>query len=424
MQSSRALEVRLSKFSAAFAATVTSFVVLGAGCSKDTAKPSTSTYSAIPTSPVEGWTDASVPENMTATQACTKYARAVCERKNECGLGNDDCAKAVANCPDSLFSDGSTRDAASTWQCAFVMRQRSCLDVYLSANPSCVTPGTKKTGETCIAAAQCASLACTGSTTSCGSCLQRVTKGQACSISNGTTCDRGLTCETATGTCVDLPTKSFDDTVSTGLEIGKDCDLTRNLCATGAYCELTDGGTGVCTARIAEGQDCVNSGSCIEGTYCFQEGNRCYKIPSAGGRCGNDVETGNALWCTDDAFCNNTSHMCELLPVAGQPCATTQLSGGPILCAASAICDSAATPPTCKALAGPTETCTDDSECQKGLRCFCPDTSCASRVCGVLRDVTESCANPGELCNAVSTCIDGECKANSSQGLYAKACGG
>lgn len=424
MQSSRSIEVRLVRVGAVFGATVLSFFVLGVGCGKETAKPSgaNTTYTVYGSD--ADWGDAAVPENVTATQACAKYMRAVCERKNECGLASDDCAKTIANCPDSLFSPGSTREPASTWQCAFALRQRSCLDVYMSTNPSCVTPGTKQAGEPCFNASQCESLACTGSTTTCGACLRRVAKGAACSISNGTTCDRGLTCEASSGTCIELPTKTFDDIVSTGREVGMACDMSRNLCATGAYCKLTDGGAGVCTPRLAKDESCAISGSCIEGTYCAQETGTCRETPTVESRCGNDITTGNAIYCTDDAFCNNKNWMCEALPVAGQPCAATQLSGGGILCAPSAACDTAATPPTCKALAGPAEQCTEDAACQQGLVCLCPDTSCADKICGVLRDIGENCTTPGEICNAVSSCTDGVCKANPSQGIYAAICGG
>jgi hypothetical protein len=422
MQSSRSPTLRLCRVGAVFSATVISFVVLGVGCSKDSSKPANSTGKStdIVFGADAGWTDASVPENITATAACAKYARAVCERKNECGLANDDCVKAVANCPDSMFSQGSTREPGTTWQCAFVMRQRSCEDVYEGVNPPCVTPGTRKPGEACIAPAQCESLACSGSATSCGSCVPRVGKGQGCTNAG---CESGLKCDTATYTCVDLPERTFSDIVSTGLEIGKTCDATNNLCSTGAYCKFADG-VGTCTARLAEGQACMSSASCIEGTYCFQEGNSCYRLPSAGARCGNDVETGMAQWCTADAFCNADNSLCEPLPVAGQPCGATKLSGSPILCAASSTCDSTVTPPTCKALVGPAETCTDDAECQKGLKCLCPNAACVSKACGVIREVTESCANPGEICNSVSTCSDGTCKANPSQGIYAAVCGG
>lgn len=428
MPTNRSLEIRLCQIGAVFAGVVATFVVLGVGCTETTPAPVAQKNGTDPNKPLlgsdAGWADAAVPENLTATQACARYMRAICERKNECGLATDDCTKAVANCPDSLFSPGSNRDPQTTWQCAFEMRQRSCQDVYLSVNPDCVTRGNKKPGESCISSAQCESLACTGSGSSCGTCIKRVGKDEDCSDMTSVVCDRGLTCNMATSVCMDLPEREFADVVSTGFEIGKPCNV-RNLCTTGAYCLLTDGGDGICTARVAESEPCVTSDACIEGTYCFIEGSTCRKIPSAYEKCGNDVMTGNAIWCTDDSYCDQDGgYMCKPLPVAGEPCATTLFSGGPIICADSAMCDNSVEPPVCVALSQPGEPCTEDATCQIGLKCLCPDAACEQKSCGVVRDIEESCATPGESCNSVSTCTDGVCKANPSQDLYTTLCGG
>jgi hypothetical protein len=430
MQRRRVLGVRLCQIGTVFATLVASFVTLGVGCSSNPAKPNGTKSDASTTGDVipdagADWSDTSVPQDVSETQACTRYTRAVCERKNECNQTSDDCGKAVAGCPDSLFSPGSTREAPSAYQCAFAMRQRSCTDVYMSTNPACVTVGTKKAGESCIAAAQCESLACTGSTTSCGVCLPRVAKGQDCTERTKVVCERGLTCDSTSNTCVDLPPKSFDGTASSGLEIGKSCDA-RALCATGGYCMYpSGGGSGICTAVLAEGDACTIAASCIEDCYCAQETGKCRKIPGVNARCGNDIETGDPLYCAGDTYCNESSYLCAPLPVAGEPCAATRRGGlnNPILCAASATCDTAATPPVCVALAGPAESCTEDATCEQGLRCLCSDSACAEKVCAVLRDVGETCGLSGEICNSVTTCTEGTCKANPSQNLFADLCG-
>jgi hypothetical protein len=426
----RKLEVRLSQIGALFATLVTTLVTLGIGCSDKEGKPSGATPNPSTTGDIipdagADWSDASLPEDLSETQACTRYMRAVCERKNECGLAADDCGKSVAGCPDSLFSPGSTREATSAYQCAFEMRRRSCTDVYLSTNPACVTTGTKKAGESCIAAAQCESLACTGSTTNCGVCLPRVAKGQDCTERTKVVCERGLTCDSSTNTCVDLPPKAFDGVTSTGLEIGKSCDA-RDLCAPGAYCVYTDGaGSGICTARIAEDGTCTDSASCIETAYCAQETGKCRPIPGVGTRCGNDIETGDPIYCAGNAYCEESNYLCTPLPTAGDACAAARLTGlGNFnLCDPSARCDSSATPPVCVALAGPADSCIDDATCNTGLRCLCSESTCAKKVCGVLRDVGESCAVPGEICNSVTTCSDGRCQANPSQNLFRDLCG-
>ena len=427
MKSRYSTEVRWSHVGAVFVATSLSVMGMGLGCGAEKPKPETKSFQATPAGGSfgtdAGWSDASVPPSLTATQACARFMRAVCERKNECGLANDDCAKAATNCPDALFSTGSTRDPEGTWHCAFELRQRSCADVYLSKNPPCVTPGTRKAGESCVAATQCESLACNGSNTSCGTCLQRAAKGADCSNRTNVVCERGLTCEAASNTCVEMTSPDFEDVVSTGVELGKACDA-RSVCAKGAYCKYGDKG-GTCSARAAEGESCQTSAACIEGTYCFQEGATCRKLPGAGQRCGNDVETGNAAWCTDDSYCDNLDSLnqCKPLPAPGEPCAANKLTGTPVLCAESATCDTSATPPTCKALAGPGALCGENEGCQPSLQCVCNDATCTSRICGAIREVGESCSTAGELCNAVSTCTDGTCKANPSQGIFARVCG-
>src|SRR5512145_604579 len=176
MTRTRAHQVRWSKVGTVIATVIATGVGVSTGCSEsktsDDGKPADIAIEAG-----VSWNDAAVPSNLTATQACAKYMQATCERKNECGLGTEDCVKSLVNCPDSMFSAGSTREVESTWQCAFVMRQRGCQDVYLSKNPACVTTGTRKAGEPCISSSQCESLACNGSATTCGTCLRRAAKG-------------------------------------------------------------------------------------------------------------------------------------------------------------------------------------------------------------------------------------------------------
>jgi hypothetical protein len=421
MMRSRSFEAGMVQVGVACATTLVSIALLGAGCSDSkTAKLSNSQYEATPTivGSDAGWDDAALPEALTETQACAKYQRAICERKNECGLASDDCAKAIANCPDSMFSPGSTRQKDSTWACAFVMRQRSCHDVYYGVNPSCVTPGTRKSGESCVGSTQCAALACTSSGTSCGVCVDRVGKDKDCSDKTKVACDRGLTCSPSSNLCVDLPEKTFPDATA-GAALGATCDL-QHPCVAGAYCKADAQGSGTCTAKVAVDGRCDTNGACADGTYCAQEDGQCTKLPATNARCGNDITTGNAVYCSEGDYCDQgAGYMCKPLPVGGKPCAATLFSGGPNVCAATAKCDSSAEPPLCIALAAPGEPCTDDAACQSGLKCGCSEANCEQPRCTVIRDIGESCGSSGERCNAVSTCTDGTCKANPSQQLFA-----
>ncbi|HEY5959732.1 MAG TPA: hypothetical protein VIV60_24430 [Polyangiaceae bacterium] len=410
-----------------FAATMMGIVMLGAGCSDSATTAKSNSVQTDRATPIfgsdAGWEDTSVPELLTDTQACARYQRAVCERRNECGLASDDCAKAIANCPDSMFSPGSTRQKESTWDCAFQMRQRSCHDVYYGVNPACVTPGTRKSGDNCVSAAQCASLACTSSGTNCGVCVERVGKDKDCTDKTKVTCDRGLTCSPNSNVCVDLPEKTFVDVTASGIPIGSQCDLTH-LCIDDAYCKVDASGIDLCTAQVPIGATCTTNAACVKGSYCAQEDGQCTKLPEANVRCGNDVETGNALYCTDGNYCDQRAgYMCKPLPTDHRPCAETLFSGEPNVCAPSAACDSSVDPPICVGLAAAGEDCANDSGCQTGLKCACRDVNCGQKLCSFIRDIGESCAKPGEFCNAVSTCTDGLCKANPTQNLFA-VCGG
>lgn len=471
-------EVRVPHVGVVVTTVLAGLVALGVGCddkkSASTTTPQTNQINQgnQSTTTVDGWLDATPPANLDATQACALFQRALCERKNECGITSDDCTKAMANCPDYLFSPGSAREPKSTWDCAFVIRGYSCEELYLRRNPACVNAGSKKVGEACVFPAQCESLACDGSATACGKCLPRLGKGQSCLSDEGrptAACEPGLSCNPESKTCADTPTKSFAEVDGAGLVEGEPCIPARDACADELYCLDSKGeGTGTCTPRIPEDQPCTTSTACAAGTFCYQEGGTCRKLPELGKRCGNDIETGNAFYCTEDAYCNVETHLCTALPVAGEPCAATLLSGGSNVCAPSAICDTTSEPPVCKALGTPGDRCDADEECQTGLRCLCgkaktptsPDADAGvpadgsvaegsdaddtldvdwqptgrngqtgsesgecTKVCVVLQSAGKSCGNPGENCDSASTCKDGTCQANPSQGLQQSLCG-
>ncbi|HMA97667.1 MAG TPA: hypothetical protein VKP30_33510 [Polyangiaceae bacterium] len=480
MPNRRLLEARTSRLGVLVATALASVVALGVACddkkSASTATPQTNPINQgnqanQSSSQIEGWQDATAPANLDATQACALFQRALCERKNECGIATEDCTKAMANCPDTLFAPGSTREPKSTWDCAFVIRGYACEELYLRRNPACVSGGSRKLGEACMSPAQCASLACDGSASACGKCLPRLGKNQSCLSAEGrptAACEPGLTCNTETKTCVDAPAKSFAEVDGAGLGVGAECVPARDACADGLYCLDEGTGEGKCTPRIAEDQPCTTSMACVEGTYCYQEGSSCLKLPELGKRCGNDVETGNAFHCTKDAYCDVETHLCTELPGAGEPCAATLLSGGFNVCAPSAICDGSSNPPVCKALGTPGDRCSGDEECQTHLRCQCgkpndnspsdadagapldgsvlegsdaadaldvdwqpkgrdgqtdSETGACTKVCTLSQSAGKSCVNPGESCDAASTCKEGTCQSNPSQKLHQSLCG-
>lgn len=419
----------------ALIALATGFALVSVSCSSDPANPkqpagtlSTASTSGVDLTQVVGWQDPSVPPGLSDTEACVRFQRATCERKAECGIDTPDCDSLIGHCPDVLFSPGSSLDAQSAWQCAFVLRQRSCEDVYLNRFPDCYEPGTRKTGDACVGPAQCQTLACSaGMGDSCGQCLPRLGKDQPCASSDGTqsaACEAGLKCQAATLKCAEPAARSF-----AVLDLGAECSIAEDACGPELYCQAGETvGVGKCAQRLTENAECTESRACAKGLYCFQMGMRCLPVPETGKKCGADVATGNYIWCQDDAYCDNQTWKCEPLPVAGQPCAETLFSNGKNVCSPSARCDTSQEPPTCTALFGVGEACTTDTECQQGLSCLCGQSGstagseCPS-VCSVIGSFGASCAKTGELCNAASTCVDGICQPNQSEGLFQNLCG-
>lgn len=414
---------------------VTSSALIGVSCGEGgpSSKQSqgglgSASASGVDLTQVEGWQDPSIPAGLSDTEACVRFQRATCERKAECGIDTPDCDSLIAHCPDVLFSPGSSLDAQSAWECAFVLRQRSCEDVYLNRFPDCYEQGTRKAGEPCVGPAQCQTLACSaGMGDSCGQCLPRLGKDQACASSDGAqsaACEAGLKCQAATFKCAEPAARSFDV-----LDLGVDCSLAEDACGPGLYCRAGDSvGLGTCAQQLSEDAECTESRACAKGLYCFQMGMRCIPVPETGKKCGADVATGNYIWCQDDAYCDNQTWKCEPLPIAGEPCAETLFSNGRNVCSPSARCDVSLEAPTCIPLFAVGEACAADAECQPGLSCVCGQTATAGgsdcpSVCSVVRSFGGSCEKLGELCNAASSCIDGICQPNQSEQLFQNLCG-
>jgi hypothetical protein len=417
----RPLEARLFQIKSLFVIATCGTFVLGAGCSNgSSSKPSgnhETTYS-------YNLSDASVPENVTETAACAHYVIASCVRRNECLGTVDDCFAQVAYCPDAVFSLGSTRNPQTTWACAEALRVRSCEDLVVSRNPDCVTKGTRKTGESCIVAAQCESLTCSGSPVSCGTCIERQDINEPCAAD--APCSAGLLCDSASGKCIAPdPTTLKAFLTNAPLKLGAPCDG-GSKCEDTAYCAIDDGQTsGVCSPRKALTENCHASRECAKGSYCAIESIRCAPTPSEGGHCGTDFELNASVWCDDSTYCNDETVTCTKLPEAEAPCATNlQLNNVPALCAKGTYCDSSLTPPTCKALAGAGTPCLDNTTCAPELSCLCDDATCNSRSCAKFREFGESCTDPGDRCLVqVGSCLDGLCQPSSTQELFTYACG-
>jgi hypothetical protein len=422
MASKRTLNARLFRITSILTMTAGGLFVFGVGCTNDASSSKQSenaggTY-------VYDINEAAVPANVTATAACARYVIANCLRRNECLGSSDDCNAAVAYCPDALFSDGSTRNPSTTWACADALRSRACEDLVVGRNPDCVTSGTRKTGESCIGAAQCASLACTGSPATCGVCVERRSKDQTCAVD--APCQAGLLCDSVSTTCIEPDAATLNALLTrVPLKLGEPCDG-NSLCTDGTYCALAEGQTvGTCTTRLAIGVNCDVSEACVAGSYCAIESIRCVEVPTAGKRCGNDNKLNVSMWCDENSYCDDKTVQCTPLPTAELPCGTNlQLGNVPALCATGTYCDSLLTPPTCKTLANAGTSCTNSETCAPDLSCLCDDAACTKKSCGVLRQFGESCSTVGEHCMVqIGGCVEGICQPNESQGLFTSLCG-
>ncbi|MGC4067532.1 MAG: hypothetical protein QM784_23385 [Polyangiaceae bacterium] len=400
----------------ALALSLAAMTILGTGCGNSSSSGNT-------TSGTTGGHDfdGGTPANLTETEACAAYVISVCERRNECLGTTESCIDAVAYCPDLLFAEGSTRSASSTWQCAKTMRTRSCEDVVTGRIPDCVEAGNRAVGESCIAAAQCTSLQCTGSPLECGRCIEKRKHGEACSATAA--CVPGLIC-TSEGICAEPSRENLEDRLAQAPHSIDETCVGTERCIEGSYCRLVDGSAvGRCSPEVPLDEQCESTSACIPTTYCSIESMRCRALPSIGARCGNDVSLNVLIWCDATSYCNDETERCTPLPTMNEPCATNeQLGNVPSLCDTSSYCDLSREPPTCAALGGAGQACEGET-CMAGLTCACKDTGCASRACSRLRNFGESCTAEGDRCPPnVSSCVDGVCQPNAAQGLFAKLC--
>lgn len=420
MQSHRIAQTRLVQALSLSLCLAGGTLVLGVGCSDDKAQSNPGGDSSLDTSTIPS-SDASIPDNLTATAACARYALAMCVRRADCeGVSSKDCYSNTDYCPDALFSDGSTFTPESAWACADAQLARSCQDVVTGVNPACVTPGTRRAGDPCIAGSQCASLACSGA---CGVCIERAKLGEGCSTLQP--CTEGLVC--SSGSCVEPNATLLAELLAKApLPIGAECSG-LSTCVEGSYCALADGATtGTCTQRLTESTFCLETAACTVGTYCSIRSMNCAALPTVGQACGNDRVLNVAMWCDATSYCSDETSQCTLLPAAESPCATNlQLNNVPALCDAASYCDSTLETPTCKALLTSGQTCTESEDaCVPGLSCLCDDAGCTTRSCGVIREFGASCTAPGEHCLVkIGSCTDGVCVAAGSKNLFALTCG-
>lgn len=166
--------------------------------------------------------------------------------------------------------------------------------------------GTETTG--CLQDCECLA----GQTCDEGTCTGEVVTD----LCEGVTCDPGLVCDPATGSCVD----------DGGGSSGNLCDP----CASDAECGSEADGCVALGDGSFCGSACTGEGDCPDGYTCFRVdsviGEQC--VP-AGGSCGGCLATG----CDAGQFCNSATEVCEPVAATCAPCAVENQCGPDAACA-------------------------------------------------------------------------------------------
>jgi hypothetical protein len=348
--------------------------------------------------------------------ACVAYTLVECTRRAECTGGDvGDCWSATEDCPDALFSAGSTRTVAGTLACARAYATFSCDDLRHARVPSCATPGTLEAGATCEFSAQCASLTCVGSP--CGTCAASVAVGQPC-VSEGVVCATGSYCG-GDGRCALLAEPSARPGLGDRCASNVDCP-DQAFCSTAPPAT-----TGTCVPFPDVGQPCAGALTCRTG-YCDAD-ETCHELPGDGAACGVDASTGRATFCASGLTCSPGAALADGTCIAprgeGEPCVTAIGAVLATSCASGLYCDTSAQPATCSAPKGGGEPCSTDAgalACVQGYECACKD-DCAAFWCVHLGLTGDACDDSFHGCHPAFECSDGVCVPRDSQG-YADRC--
>lgn len=290
---------------------------------------------------------------VSAEQACTDYANAMCQRRDSCSTGGylnainygseAACVSATtATCNANISAKGTGQTPTNLDACATQLPSEACAD-YLDNNPSgvCVPPaGAGDTGAPCGTASQCKSTFCaTGANAVCGTCQPLPAAGALCQV-NGD-CGRDADCVKAAGSttltmgkcapwvasggacltgittcgsglaCVgdDPATTTMGKCQAQGSSVGAACDGSRKTAANcagalGLVCIPTAKGSSVGTCKaiaLADvGQACGDIGSAPITGYASCKAGDCIKASSTAtmGTCSAFIAVGSA--CSTD----------------------------------------------------------------------------------------------------------------------------
>jgi hypothetical protein len=315
----------------------------------------------------------------------------------------DGCA-IERECPDIVFSDGSTRTVEGMLACANVIETYSCEQWRLGFRPDCITPGELQAGESCLFHSQCASLICDGPPASgtCPTCVDPIPQGESCAGSD-LACAAGLECGAGALCTPILPQTVTEYVEPEPLPEGAPCTANGN-CERPLTCADPDAdGNGTCAATGAVDQPCT-------------------------------LGIAMSKLCEFDSYCD-ADDVCRAYPKEGEPC--VELSPGPLSCASGLACD----PQTglCAPGLAPGAACTSLGQCAEGTcsspsnlfnNCladpaFAPEvqTDYTDCVCSRYQSEGEPCIPNADECDQGTECQDGVCTALESLGLFAEMCG-
>jgi hypothetical protein len=313
------------------AATGTTLVVLAA-CS------SSSTSNITDTGGGEGGAgEGGGGSGITATQAATDVATALCQRYQACapafiqlGFGTVDlCTSREANTIAKVIgANGSTVTPDQFEACAKAIPGASCADVLGRNLPAvCKYAGTLADGMPCADDAQCMNERCKVATyQTCGTCTSPAAAGAVCAVDDD--CKNGMKCVNTACVAYGAMGDTCDDTHPCNATLG---------CVSGK-CAMPLGPGSDCSGTSKQGCDQLN------GAFCDPFNNKCvtlqYADPSA--TCGFSNDAGTITLCKGPGSdCANITAptfqgTCAAAAADGTSCA---IDGGPT-CEGPAVCQS------------------------------------------------------------------------------------
>ncbi len=342
------------------------------------------------------------PQSTTKAAACRDFFTAACARIRECDAPTfRPCESPIDACPDILFADGSAWTVEQVQACTAEWATHECAALGNDEWPACAQVlGTRASGSACVFDSQCQTGRCNGGIvpsyeTSCGVCGDFASSHGDCSPT--LVCPAGEYCQV--NQCFDMTRAVIDPACldvtcpdgevcaegfcTNPLTLGQPCGPTSH-CAAGLACQielvslLEDEPTmGTCQPLPAIGQPCLPTftrlGLCAEGGTCTgRPSGDCVALRQVGESCGFTA-------CVDGAYCSSYEYdhvepyICHARGQEGSACDYDSRDGGAAGCAA-------------------------------GLACLCGEASCNLGVCGVGRQVGESCNGTTELCTVGLVC--------------------